>query len=112
MKPIHPADARTLRRLRALAAAELAQVGALTGLRYTQSLRVVQRVNYREGAIIRLLRAAGIAVPAAIFALAALLPAAPTPIDSSLPSSGCTEGGRATNPAPGTDAWRGFLWTT
>lgn len=41
-----------------------------------------------------------------------LLPAAPTPIDGSLPSSGLHDAGRATNPAPVTDGWRGFLWTT
>lgn len=40
------------------------------------------------------------------------LPTAPTPIDDSLPSSGLHDAGRATNPAPVTDGWRGFLWTT
>ena len=41
-----------------------------------------------------------------------LIPTTPTPIDDSLPPSGDQDGCRATNPAPGTDAWRGFLWTT
>lgn len=41
-----------------------------------------------------------------------LAPATPTPIDDSLPSSGDTDCRRATNPAPATDGWRGFLWTT
>lgn len=40
-----------------------------------------------------------------------LLPCQPTPIDDSLPS-GLHDAGRATNPAPVTDGWRGFLWTT
>lgn len=41
-----------------------------------------------------------------------LVPASPTPIDDSLPSSGLHDAGRAVNPASVTDGWRGFLWTT
>lgn len=51
----------------------------------------------------------------AVLALACvglLLPTTPTPIDDSLPSSGLHDAGRATNPAPVMDGWRGFLWTT
>lgn len=40
-----------------------------------------------------------------------MAPATPTPIDDSL-SSGLHDAGRTTNPAPATDGWRGFLWTT
>lgn len=52
-------------------------------------------------------------IPTFCLALCGLLiPAAPTPIDDSLPSSGCTERSRATNPAPAMDGWRGFLFCT
>lgn len=53
-------------------------------------------------------------IPTFCLALAGLLiPAAPTAIDDSLPSSsGLHDAGRTTNPAPSTDGWRGFLFTT
>lgn len=94
-KPIHPADARVLRRLRALAVHELTELGMR-----------------REQGLSRLLRAAGVAVPAALFALAALVPADPTPIDGSLPSAGVHGSGAEVRPAQRqADAWAGFFWS-
>lgn len=41
-----------------------------------------------------------------------LTPTTPTPIDDSLSPSSLHDAGRTMNPAPVTDGWRGFLWTT
>lgn len=53
-------------------------------------------------------------IPTFCLALCGLLiPAQPTPINDSLPSSsGLHDAGRATNPAPNRDGWRGFLYST
>lgn len=50
-------------------------------------------------------------IPTFLLAFAGLLiPAAPTPIDDSLPSSGVHSPARGSD--PGKDAWAGPLWTT
>ena len=54
-----------------------------------------------------------LAVVLALFTGWLTLPTTPTPIDDSLPSSsGLHDAGRATNPAPNRDGWRGFLYST
>lgn len=117
-RELHPADARTLRRLRLLAQEELNQLSRGGYEQYSPGRpRILGRAQHRISVIVRLIGPAAAAVVAsAAFAFAALVPATPTPFDPSLPPAGVHPGAqdRAPSIRPGVtdDPWAGFAWWT